>query len=711
MPLFESASNLQFGGGGNFVDIAGDLNLNVSRLTIQDRAADPLDSSLEFAFSDGGTSRRRLMGVEGNGAARMLSSGEALPNVPPFPYPYQHRGPSTPSIFQPVGIPGPERLAPVPRRLESGNPDMFRGSSADGHSLLDSAPMSGPGRIPLSGYQVPDVFPGSTASGYLSPDHAVMPGSSHIPLSYHNRSSTSQYSEPPLTSSQTPRIRVVAPTPRTPPIENNRLPLYNYLPTDLEHLPSPVGGTHRPFPADFRGELALANGPPRGSLPYGSKTNINVNGNMNNNIHHQGESGFHILHRAIAGDAFHDAAERYPQPRCHPETRTEMLEDLYKWSNFGSNILWLHGPAGAGKSAIAQSFCQCLAAEGRLGASFFFKRGHNSRGLGTKLFPTIAYQLALHLPDFKWVISDIVADDPSIIGRSLGTQLQRLITEPCKLNIWTRTLVIVIDGLDECEGEHLQQEILFSLGRAIYESGLPFRFMIASRPEPHIQGIFQSALSKIHCPLNINQSFEAVQTYLVNEFRRIHQDHWQTMATVDEPWPSYNLIKELADKSSGYFIYAATVVRFIDDRDFRPTERLDMIMGIRTAAQSEAPFAPLDGLYIQILSAVPSSKHAQLLDILAVIAAKFNLSGHHIEQLLELQPGDAHLILRHLHSVLNIPSDTGQQITVHHASFLDLLDDPTRSQAFHIGESQKKKLAHHILKALSSNVDHDHVAW
>ncbi|KAJ7845478.1 hypothetical protein B0H13DRAFT_1647342, partial [Mycena leptocephala] len=78
----------------------------------------------------------------------------------------------------------------------------------------------------------------------------------------------------------------------------------------------------------------------------------------------------HILHRAIAGDAFHNSAERFPQPRCHPETRMEMLEKLWNWTcgNYGfarndsendeqsgRRILWLYGPAGAGKSAIAES--------------------------------------------------------------------------------------------------------------------------------------------------------------------------------------------------------------------------------------------------------------------------------------------------------------------------------------------------------------------
>ncbi|KAJ7853182.1 hypothetical protein B0H14DRAFT_2240975, partial [Mycena olivaceomarginata] len=87
----------------------------------------------------------------------------------------------------------------------------------------------------------------------------------------------------------------------------------------------------------------------------------------------------HILHRAVAGDAFHDSAERYPQPRCHPDTRTKLLDVLWNWAcgtepprNWTSNgcpphvetnqlssgILWLHSPAGSGKSAVAQSFCQ-----------------------------------------------------------------------------------------------------------------------------------------------------------------------------------------------------------------------------------------------------------------------------------------------------------------------------------------------------------------
>ncbi|KAJ6450701.1 hypothetical protein C8R47DRAFT_1170867 [Mycena vitilis] len=458
---------------------------------------------------------------------------------------------------------------------------------------------------------------------------------------------------------------------------------------------------------------SYSTGPPWGDVPYGPRSSINVKGNVNN-IQRQAESGLNILHGAVAGGAFHNSLERYPQPRCHPETRTEMLDDLHKWSSqtdVGSSILWLHGPAGAGKSAIAQSFCQILEEEGRLGAGFFFKRGHASRGSGNKLFPTIVYQLARSCPNLKQEISAIVEDDPAIIARDFSTQVHRLMVEPC-VRCTTRNLVIVIDGLDECEGQNVQREILCSLGTIVHKQPLLFRILVASRPEPHIQDVFRGALNKIYRPLNINQSFEDVKTYLADEFGRIHREHWETMATVAEPWPTLDVIEKLADTSSGYFVFASMVIRFIDDRDFRPTERLDVIMDINPVG-SEAPFAALDQLYIRILSDVPVSSRPQLVKVLTILVAKFNLSLLHIEQLLELQSGDCLLILRHLHSVVDVPQNTGERMTAHHASFLEFLDKPKRSETFCISELQRANLARHILKALSLNIapSSDHVVW
>ncbi|KAJ7248315.1 hypothetical protein C8J57DRAFT_1189539 [Mycena rebaudengoi] len=136
-----------------------------------------------------------------------------------------------------------------------------------------------------------------------------------------------------------------------------------------------------------------------------------IGGNVNN-IHRSGETGIHILHRAVALEAMHDSADTYPQPRCHPGRREEMLHNLWDWATKSTidawPVLWLYGPAGAGKSAIMRTLSERLADAGLLGGSFFFKRGHITRGNAQKLFSTLSYQLAHNIRHLRGPISKIV---------------------------------------------------------------------------------------------------------------------------------------------------------------------------------------------------------------------------------------------------------------------------------------------------------------
>ncbi|KAJ7853180.1 hypothetical protein B0H14DRAFT_2354485, partial [Mycena olivaceomarginata] len=70
--------------------------------------------------------------------------------------------------------------------------------------------------------------------------------------------------------------------------------------------------------------------------------------------------------------------------------------------------------------------------------------------------------------------------------------------------------------------------------------------------------------------------------------------------------------------SSGYFICASTVVKFIDDKRFQPQDRLDIILKIKHSI-SVSPFNPLDQLYLHILSGVPEGFRPQLLQILGFV--------------------------------------------------------------------------------------------
>ncbi|KAJ7085042.1 hypothetical protein C8R44DRAFT_539931, partial [Mycena epipterygia] len=195
------------------------------------------------------------------------------------------------------------------------------------------------------------------------------------------------------------------------------------------------------------------------------------------------------------------------------------------------------------------------------------------------------------------------------------------------------------------------------------------------RPEPHISEMFHAPpLDKLHRAVNIQQSFEDVRKYLCDEFTWIHGEHHATMARVSTPWPAVEDIVHLVRNSSGYFIYASTVIKFIDDKNSRPSDRLDITMGL-AKPDLESPLAALDLLYTQILSDAPG--RSRLLRILSVIVAKINLTVANIEKLLGLKPGDVELALHGLHSLVKILYD--RDLTVHHASFLDFLNDPTRS--------------------------------
>jgi hypothetical protein len=255
--------------------------------------------------------------------------------------------------------------------------------------------------------------------------------------------------------------------------------------------------------------------------------------------------GIHLLHRAVALEALHDSAENFPQPKCHPETRTELLDNLYNWvidPNSEHPIHWLHGPAGAGKSAIMQTLCRRLQEAGWLGGSFFFKSGHRTCGNAKVLFATLGYQLALHRQDLKGPISRSVETDPSVVGRSLDVQLRNLILEPWKSADSASPSTLLIDGLDECDGHKIQREILHLIGSIADKHHPTLRILVASRPEPHIRETFEGeSLQRVADSTNIEQSFEDVRTYLLGEFSRIHREH-STMKNIPTPWPAPGVV-------------------------------------------------------------------------------------------------------------------------------------------------------------------------
>ena len=163
-----------------------------------------------------------------------------------------------------------------------------------------------------------------------------------------------------------------------------------------------------------------------------------------------------------------------------------------------SSVLWFNGPAGSGKTAIAQSLCKLCVAAQWLAGSFFFSRYVPGRNKVEFLFPTISFALSYAIPDVGKIIDAVVAHDPSIPTKALEIQLQKLILEPLQQvsEQSKEPIVFIIDGLDECEGEDVQSNVLRLLGSVFQRPSESVGgcnrvcFIVTSRPEPWIHDEF-----------------------------------------------------------------------------------------------------------------------------------------------------------------------------------------------------------------------------
>ncbi|KAJ7450402.1 hypothetical protein FB451DRAFT_1374745 [Mycena latifolia] len=671
MPLINSSTGVQIH-GGTFYEVSGDVNLETHQhLLIQDDTRHDTDLRLPVGST---------LTLDENSDAGSHPELSVARNP-------RHGIGGTPALYA---------LSSRPRLIAKGS------SSIEEHPHPVSRSSTSLSREPRLGFRpVPECI-----SGFREPSTwpSIDPGSSE---------SDSQSSHP--RDDQHCNLTDLARAPTRPCQNYHTPPSRNTVRSAWEREPQGPHYREDPVGTESRSQDPLAHFPAEPPQAIHGGTFITAQ-NVN---HRHGETGIHILHRAVALEALYDSAESFPQPKCHPQTRTNMLDSLYSWATEETtaySIYWLSGPAGAGKSAIMQTLCQRLQDARRLGGSFFFKRDHSTRGSAKVLFTTLAYQLALHHPELKGPICNSIEDDPSVVGRGMNTQLHKLIIEPCAMLRNSPTIILLIDGLDECKGHEVQQEVLRLLGSAVSKCPM-LRILIASRPEPQISQVFKEpGMASLYHLLDIGPSFMDVRNYLLSEFNRIHHEHDETMAAIPTPWPMHHIVEALVDKSSGYFIYAATIIKFIDDRDFRPTEHLAAVVK-NLPTKCGTPFHALDELYLQILRDSPFQ--SCLLDILCVIVhgSMLQLSAEEIEKLLDLDPGDVKLTLRRLQSLLLVPQDEIEVISLHHKSFRDFLVDPNRSGKFHLGLKQQKDLARSILRALShspankARPSSNHVGW
>jgi len=409
--------------------------------------------------------------------------------------------------------------------------------------------------------------------------------------------------------------------------------------------------------------------------------------------------GLARLLQASAKDAAYDALGRHPPSKCHPGTRLETIQTIEHWIMNHKNktitniidlqsVFWLHGPAGSGKSAVAQTICESSAGRNHLLASFFFMRGSPDRGTIRNFIPTLALQVSTSRTDLRQHIGRAIEADLTVLHRSTSTQLTKLIIEPLRSSTPSSApFLVIIDGLDECEGKDHQLQILSHISALTTKHHLPVRFLIASRPEPHIKHFFDLSINQnSSIALSIyghRADYGDVYKYLRSQFDEISasERHASTLAHIRKPWPPDDIVHHLSRKSDGYFIYASTLLKYIDDGFSPCTKRLQEVL--QAAGPSSTAFGELDKLYNQILSTSPNFQLLSRALGCLIFLPKYKLlqSPQTIEGVLGLWPGEGMTIFRGLHAVLDFNHET---VTPIHASFSDFLFDESRSNRFYI---------------------------
>ncbi len=426
-----------------------------------------------------------------------------------------------------------------------------------------------------------------------------------------------------------------------------------------------------------------------------------------------------------ASQAAFNSADKEHDPLCLQDTRVDVLNEIRAWANGEEErcIFWLNGMAGTGKSTIARTVAREFYSQGRLGASFFFSRGTEDRSHARKFFTTIAVQLANTSPSLKMHICTAITKQSNIASQSRRDQWKHLILQP--LSQWTATLsqlplIIVIDALDECDGDKDVRGILqLLIDEAKLLDNIKLRIFITSRPETPIRLGFGDMPDILHRDLALHK----ISRTIVDKDISIFLEH--ELEKIRNGWPGKEKISILVAKAQGLFIYAATVCRFIEkEADQWPLDRLlRIILSNETTDDiitDEPSTKDLDHIYSQILEHqlkdVKNPKKRERLEsifrqVVGAIVILFNpLSTVGIAKLLNIGEEMVQLRLCHLHSVLEVPDNLSHPLRPLHPSFRDFLLDKERcsNQGFWVDEKKTHAaLADACIRLMSDKLRRD----
>ena len=183
-------------------------------------------------------------------------------------------------------------------------------------------------------------------------------------------------------------------------------------------------------------------------------------------------------------------------------TRESLLKQIMAWVANGSgqvaggNTYWIYGSPGTGKTSLAHSICASLDDQEQLAGAFFCRRDDPELSEPRNILPTLIHKLAIIFPPFRSIVAKRLRKNPNVTPESMKhTFFLDFIRKLPRLP--KRTLVFVIDALDECSATQSRPDILKALTDAAAHAPW-LKVIITSRPEVDIERFFNPPTQLLH---------------------------------------------------------------------------------------------------------------------------------------------------------------------------------------------------------------------
>lgn len=198
-------------------------------------------------------------------------------------------------------------------------------------------------------------------------------------------------------------------------------------------------------------------------------------------------------------------------PSRHPQTCEWFLghEDYHSWRKDQDHcLLWLSLDPGCGKSVLLKHLADSLQLTGSECLCYFFFKSDGDieqRDLA-HAFSAILHQVFSAFP--AWInFYDIDFKKYGTNISQMGNRLMRMFMDlPKRIESQKATIICLLDGVDECE-EHGQRELLDQITNVLTSLSASqhnlhdfpkLKFLIASRPYPHIEQRLRKVICKPH---------------------------------------------------------------------------------------------------------------------------------------------------------------------------------------------------------------------